>query len=192
MSILPLPVSNKITGFIKAFLQPEYMPGNDRWMCPQCSSLQDSTRETVFTQCGDILIIQLKRFNCIQGRSVKNNKFVSCLAQGHETLKVYSHPAEDISFTNQYKLTATNNHSGTLAAGHYWAFIRDQGVKTWLKCDDRAVISVKPSDLDNSTVLPFCKEAKLAHLVYRVNDPAIPDVTKKLYKGFSFLSFLFP
>ncbi|XP_057299094.1 putative ubiquitin carboxyl-terminal hydrolase 50 [Hydractinia symbiolongicarpus] len=152
MSILPLPVSNNITGSIKAFLQPEYMSGNDRWMCPQCSSLQDSTRETVFTQCGDILIIQLKRFNCIQGRSVKNNKFVSCLAQGHDTLKVYSHPAEDISFTNQYKLTATINHSGTLAAGHYWAFIRDQGVNTWLKCDDRAVISVKPSDLDNSTV----------------------------------------
>ena len=63
-----------------------------------------------------------------------------------------SHPEEDISFTNEYRLVATINHSGTLARGHYWAFVKDDLSDSWWKCDDRAVLKVKPSDLNNSSV----------------------------------------
>lgn len=152
MTIVPLATSSSVANSFHLFFQPEELTGNDMWLCPQCSSLQDSTRETAFSQCGDLLILQLKRFTCVEGRSVKNNQFVNCISHSGNILEVPSHPADDVSFTNKYKLVATINHSGTLAAGHYWAFIKDRNVDEWLKCDDRAVVKVKPSDINNSTV----------------------------------------
>ncbi|XP_057294663.1 ubiquitin carboxyl-terminal hydrolase 51-like [Hydractinia symbiolongicarpus] len=131
--------------------KPENLSGNDRWLCPQCSSYQDSTSETVFTQCGDILIIQLKRFTFLDGRTLKNNKFVTCLAS-HDIFRVRSQPTDDILFNNKYSLAATNNHSGTLGAGNYWAFIEDRSCGSWLGFDDKALVRVAPSDFNNSSV----------------------------------------
>ena len=79
-------------------------------------------------------------------------RVVNCYLKGHPTLTVTSHPEEDISFTNEYRLVATINHSGTLARGHCWAFVKDDLSDSWWKCDDRAVLKVKPSDLNNSSV----------------------------------------
>lgn len=151
MPNVPL-ISNSVTGSVYCFLQPENLSGNDRWLCPHCSFYQDSTSETVFTHCGDILIIQLKRFTFLDGRTLKNNKFVNCLASNDDIFRVRSQPTDDISFTNKYSLAATINHSGTLGAGHYWAFIKDRSCGSWLRCDDKAVVRVAPSDLNNSSV----------------------------------------
>ncbi|XP_057310630.1 ubiquitin carboxyl-terminal hydrolase 51-like [Hydractinia symbiolongicarpus] len=151
MTIVPLATSSSVANSFHLFFQPEELTDNDMWLCPQYSSLQNSTRETAFSQCGD-LILQLKRFTFVEGRSVKNNQFVNCISHSGNILEAPSHPADIVSFTNKYKLVATINHSGTLAAGHYWAFIKDRNVDEWLKCDDRAVVKGKPSDINNSTV----------------------------------------
>ncbi|XP_057294669.1 ubiquitin carboxyl-terminal hydrolase 51-like [Hydractinia symbiolongicarpus] len=166
---------------------PENLSGNDRWLCPQCSSYQDSTSETVFTECGDILIIQLKRFTFLDGRTLKNNKFVTCLASHDDIFRVRSQPTDDIPCNNKYSLAPTINHSFTLGAGNYWAFIKDRSCGSWLRCDDKAVVRVAPSDFNNSSVyvLFFVKmEAKFAHLIYRINDPAVPIVILTTFSNF--------
>ena len=162
-SILPLPVMSSISESLNHFLEPEQLLGDNCWSCPQCSSYKESTRESSFKTCASILIIQLRRFTNFNGALYKDNRVVNCYLKGHPTLTVPSHPEEDISFTNEYKLVATINHSGTLARGHYWAFLKDDLSDSWWKCDDRAVLKVKPSDLNNSSM--FCSLSKISRLV---------------------------
>ena len=53
---------------------------------------------------------------------------------------------------NQYIVginDATVNHSGTLNVGHYWAF--DTDGDRWLECNDRSVVKVKSTALNNSS-----------------------------------------
>ncbi|XP_057297118.1 ubiquitin carboxyl-terminal hydrolase 51-like [Hydractinia symbiolongicarpus] len=152
--------------------KPENLSGNDRWLCPQCSSYQDSTIELVFTQCGDILIIQLKRCTFLDGRTLKNNKFVPCLASNDGIFRIRSRPTDDISFNNKYSLAATIIHSGILGAGHYWAFIKDRSCGSWSRCDDKAVVTVAPSDLNNCSSIhkKHSKGVRLC-LVFGCDDP---------------------
>ena len=151
-SILALPLMSSISESLNHFLEPEQLTGDNCWSCPQCSSYKECTRQSSFKTCASILIIQLRRFTNLNGSLYKDNRVVNCYLKGHQTLTVPSHPEEDISFTNEYRLVATINHSGTLARGHYWAFVKDNLSDSWWKCDDRAVLKVKPSDLNNSSV----------------------------------------
>ena len=151
-SILALPLMSSISESLNHFLEPQQLTGDNCWSCPQCSSYKECTRQSSFKTCARILIIQLRRFTNLNGSLYKDNRVVNCYLKGHQTLTVPSHPEEDISFTNEYRLVATINHSGTLARGYYWAFVKDDLSDSWWKCDDRAVLKVKPSDLNNSSV----------------------------------------
>ena len=151
-SILALPLTSSISEFFNHFLEPEQLTGENCWSCPQCSSYKECTRESSFKTCASILLIQLRRFTNLNESLFKDNRVVNCSIKSHQTLTVPSHPEEDISFTNEYRLVATINHSGTLARGHYWAFAKGDPSDSWWKCDDRAVLKVKPSYLNNSSV----------------------------------------
>ena len=58
---------------------------------------------------------------------------------------------DSISFTNEYSLAATINHSGNLDSGHYWAVVRDEKSKTWFSCDDTSVKKVSMNSADSSS-----------------------------------------
>ena len=85
---------------------------------------QISTKETCIINCEQILIVHLSRY-LDSGNNVfiKNTDFVECLPETTHVLRVPIQTGDSISFTNTYSLIATINHSGTLQAGHYWAFI---------------------------------------------------------------------
>ena len=65
-----------------------------------------------------ILIVHLSRY-LDSGNNVfiKNTDFVECLPETTHVLRVPIQTGDSISFTNQYSLIATINHSGTLQAG---------------------------------------------------------------------------
>ncbi|XP_057294826.1 ubiquitin carboxyl-terminal hydrolase 51-like [Hydractinia symbiolongicarpus] len=149
-SILILPTCKSIADSFNKFLQPQELLGDNKWFCPQCSSHQEATIETQISNCGDFLVVQLLRYTSVNGSSFKDNKLVNCLPKKHHVLKVASHPTDDVSFNNKYNLVATINHSGTLKAGHYWAFIKDQQ-NTWFKCNDRCISQVDTFHLNNSS-----------------------------------------
>ena len=149
--MLLLPTSKYVSSSFTKLLQTESLSGDNKWFCPQCSSYQISTKETSIISCRQILIVHLSRY-LDSGNNVfiNNTDFVECLPETTHVLRVPIQTGDSISFTNQYSLIATINHSGTLQAGHYWAFIKDRFTNNWLKCNDRAVLKVKSHTLNNN------------------------------------------
>ena len=80
----------------------------------------------------------------------KDTRFVECLPVKDHILTVPLKLDDDVSFSKEFSLVATINHSGSLNACHYWAFIKDNISKSWFKCDDRSILKVKPSTLNNT------------------------------------------
>ena len=63
LGILFLPVSPDIQASINQFLKPETLSSQNKWVCPSCRVLSESTRETCIINSAPILIIQLCRFS---------------------------------------------------------------------------------------------------------------------------------
>ena len=123
--ILILPTFNQISSSLNESLKPETLSGEHMWSCSQCSELRESTRETSVSNCGQVLIIQLNRFTKFNGDTFKDTRFVECLPVKDHILTVPLKLDDNVSFSKEFSLVATINHSGSLNAGHYWAFIKD-------------------------------------------------------------------
>ena len=93
--------------------------------------------------------LQLRRYDNFLDNLFKDNRHVQCLPINNHHLKVPITTSDEVSIAKEYSLVATVNHSGTLNAGHYWAFVKDGD--RWLECNDRSVIKVKSSALNNSS-----------------------------------------
>ena len=120
LDILTLPVSADIQTSINQFLKPEILSSQNKWFCPSCSVLSESTRETCIINSAPILIIQLCRFSNQGGQLVKNENFFSCIqSESNKDLTVPITIEDEVSFTNKYSLISTINHSGTLNRGHF-------------------------------------------------------------------------
>ena len=122
--ILTLPLSADIQTSINQFLKPELLSLQNKWFCPSCNVLSESTRETCILNSAPILIIQLCRFSDQGGQLIKDENFFSCTqSELNKHLKVPINVGDGVSFTNKYSLIATINHLGILNRGRYWAFI---------------------------------------------------------------------
>ena len=150
-NILTVPMSSDISSSISSLLQPESLSGDNKWFCRMCNSLSDSTKETAITQMGSILIIQLIRFNWVDGVSVKDEQVVDCLGKSPHMLKIPMKPTDEVVFSNRYSLLATINHSGLASKGHYWAFTK-QKKSGWFSCNDKYVIPLSIKSLKNKSV----------------------------------------
>ena len=56
---------------------------------------------------------------------------------------------DDVQCRKSYHLVASICHSGTLAAGHYTAHILHKQDSQWLLCNDKAVLPIQSSEVDN-------------------------------------------
>ena len=152
LDIVTLPVSADIQTSMTQFLKQEILTSQNKWFCPSCNLLCESTWETYIINSGPILIIQLCRFSNQRGQLVKNENFLSCTrGESNNDLTVPITVEDEVSFTNKYSLIATINHSGTLNRGHYWAFIKDLHSSTWYSCNDKSVFNVEENYVNNAT-----------------------------------------
>ena len=148
--ILTLPVSADTQASISQFLKPEILSSNNKWFCPSCQALSESTRETCIINSAPVLIIQLCRFSNQGGQLIKDANFFSCTqSESNKHLLVPITVEDEVSFTNKYSLIATINHSGTLNRGHYWAFIKDLHSSSWYSCNNKLVFNVEERYLSN-------------------------------------------
>ena len=140
------------------FLKPEILTSQNKWFCPSCNLLCESTRETCIINSAPILIIQLCRFSNQGGQLVKNENFFSCTqSESNKDLTVPITIEDEVSFTNKYSLIATINHSGTLNRGHCWAFIKDLLSSTWYPWNDKSVFNVEEHYVRNTrSYILFC------------------------------------
>ena len=123
-----------------------------------CDSKDGFSRETAVITCADFIVLHLKRFD---NSLSKVTDTVCCfpdaldipLLNPNDTIGNISLPVncDDVQFSAMFRLCGTINHSGTVSAGHYWAYVRAPGSDAWYSCEDRIVRSVSPSVLNNSS-----------------------------------------
>ena len=120
LDILTLPVSADIQASINQFLKPEILSSHNKWFCPSCKALSESTRETCIINSAPILIIQLFRFSNQGGQLIKDANFFNCTqSRSNKHLVVPIIVEDEVSFTKKYSLIVTINHSGALNRDHY-------------------------------------------------------------------------
>ena len=120
LGILFLPVLLDIEASINQFLKPETLSSQNKWVCPSCRVLSESTRETCIINSAPILIIQLCRFSNQCCQLTKGANFCNWTQSRSNKHLVVSITVEDeISYTKKYSLIVTINHSGGLNRGHY-------------------------------------------------------------------------
>ena len=152
LDIVTLPVSTDIQTSMNQFLKPDILLSQNKWFCPSCNLLSESTRETCIINSAPILIIQLCRFSNQDGQLVKNENFFTCTqSESNKDLTVTLTIEDEVSFANKYSLIANINHSGTLNRGHYWAFIKDLHSSSWYSCNDKSVFNVEENSVNNTT-----------------------------------------
>ena len=151
-NIIALPVTSDIQTSFKRFLSPESLTSKNKWFCPSCKVLSDSTRETSIVKSAHYLVIMLRRFSNQGSTLLKNEDIFNCALS--ETAKHLTVPIAgdgEISVNNTYSLIATINHSGSLNQGHYWAVIKDIDSSEWYCCNDKLVFKVDMSYVNNSS-----------------------------------------
>ena len=152
LDTVTLPVSADIQTSMNHFLKSEILTSQNKWFCPSCNLLCESTRETCIINSAPILIIQLCWFSNQGGQLVKNENFFSCTqSESNKDLTVPITIEDEVSFTNKYSLIATTNHSGTLNRGHYWAFIKDIRSSTWYSYNYKWLFNVEENYVNNTT-----------------------------------------
>ena len=169
LDILTLPVSADIQASINQFLKPEILSSHNKWFCPSCKALSESTRETCIINSAPILIIQLCRFSNQGGQLIKDANFFSCTqSESNKHLVVPITVEDEVSCTNKYSLIATINHSGTLNRGHYWAFIKGLHSSSWYSCNDKLVFNVEERSLNNiSPYILFYRKVWMCPRIYQ-------------------------
>ena len=73
--IVTIPLSPNIDSPFSKFLKPEILK-SDKWFCPSCNCLTESTRETSIISFGSILVIQLSQFSTSHFKSNKRPAIV--------------------------------------------------------------------------------------------------------------------
>ena len=123
-------------------LKPEILSSQNKWFCPSCNLLSESTRETCIINSAPVLITQLFGFYNQGGQLVKNKNFSSCIqSESNKDLMAPITIEDEVS--NKYFLIATISHSGTLNRGHYWAFIKDLHPSSWYFCNGSRFLMLK-------------------------------------------------
>ena len=149
LDILTIPLSPNINSSLSKFLKPEILESENKWFCPLCNCLTESTRETSIIRSTSILVIQLSRFSTSHSRLLKDPRVFNCSPELE--LKVPITVEDEVSFSSKYSLVASINHSGTLDKGHYWAVVKDSNTGDWLSCNDKVVLTVSQHSLNNTT-----------------------------------------
>ena len=149
--IISLSLSNSLSSSLQHLMEPEYLKDDNKWFCNMCNQHQVSVRDCKFVKCGNIIILQLNRYANVNGTLVKDNRKVKCLSS---QINIPVYIDEHLSVNRKFNLKATINHSGTINAGHYWAFIKGSD-GNWLKCNDTSVVKASFKDLSNHSSYLF-------------------------------------
>ena len=138
------------------FLCTVQLSGDNLFNCNFCSAKRPASLHHKFVRLGQFLIIQLKRFSNFHGTISKDLTEVICYPK---PLSLSVEDGDDVSFTKNFVLVATINHSGSLSNGHYWAYIRCVDQDSWFHCNDRAVVQCDSEVVNNnSSYLLFYQE----------------------------------
>jgi uncharacterized UBP type Zn finger protein len=111
-------VKPNIRDSISSLLEPRV----EHWLCPGCHKNSQMSKTCSILEDPSVLVIQLKRFACLDGKVKKLSNIVKF-------------PLIDLNVHHiLYKLAAVVNHVGSLSSGHYTSYVFDNG--QWFLVDD--------------------------------------------------------
>ena len=65
----------------------------------------------------------------------------------------------EVMYQKDYHLIATINHTGNLNRSHYTSFIKIPNSKSWLYCNDPAVMRANENKVDNTLSYIYFNES---------------------------------
>eukprot|EP00028_Trichosphaerium_sp_Am-I-7-wt_P007594 CAMPEP_0168536126 /NCGR_PEP_ID=MMETSP0405-20121227/19289_1 /TAXON_ID=498012 /ORGANISM="Trichosphaerium sp, Strain Am-I-7 wt" /LENGTH=300 /DNA_ID=CAMNT_0008563923 /DNA_START=342 /DNA_END=1241 /DNA_ORIENTATION=+ len=194
-SFITLPVTAKQPTLEKAFdafLVPELLKGDNKYMCDPCNSKQDALMGAKIGKLPDVFAIVLQRFefDFMTMQRVKVNSRVEFpfeldmtpfynveLSKRANTSQQESREPEDDDEENDeqenpnaYSLYGVVCHMGTAHRGHYFMYLKDINSKTWHKFSDTTVTPLtedKLKEMYGGSTGAFQKYSNAYVLLYR-------------------------
>ena len=147
--VLKLPIGKSVQTSLNAIFISESNSGENAPFCFFCNSKQDAESQFLIREVGDVLIVQLRRFEISDGVIKKIVDPVCC----SPLLEVPVRVDDEITTKRKFTLESGICHSGTINTGHYTAFVWDNDWKSWLLFDDSKVSKTSLSALNGP--LPY-------------------------------------
>ncbi|CCM02089.1 uncharacterized protein FIBRA_04166 [Fibroporia radiculosa] len=143
---------------ISAALEPEILTGDNKYLCPQCDSLQDAKRYTELRDLPPVLHFSLLRFvydlSSMERKKSKHTMSFPTIVDMDRflgSLESRGCAGEDIDEKrkNLYELRGVLLHKGASAYhGHYEAQVFDMRNGAWYQYNDETVTKLDPSAFD--------------------------------------------
>ncbi|CAF2428907.1 unnamed protein product [Rotaria sp. Silwood2] len=139
---LPLPRDRSSTTLqecIQLFMSEEELNGDEEPMCTKCKKKRPCTKKLCIQKCPEILVLHLKRFSQMRGRTKLNTHidFPITNLRFDGLMDIMSESHEGPIPT--YNLIGISNHSGTVYTGHYVAQCKHPYTREWHEFDDTNV-----------------------------------------------------
>ena len=133
------------------------LTADNLWYCRECKEHVSGAKKMTIYRLPRVLTIHLKRFKQGEWSAQKNEKTIDFPTTGLD-MSPYLQP--DLPQTALYDLFAVNDHSGSLAFGHYTAHAKDE--LGWCLYNDSYVSEVRSdSDIVSSSAYVLFYEARL-------------------------------
>ncbi|KAF4603807.1 hypothetical protein EYR38_004223 [Pleurotus pulmonarius] len=165
---------------IEALLKPEQLQGDNRYLCPQCETLQEATRYTELRELPPVLHFSLLRFVYdVTSMERKKSKHAISFPKTLDMSQFLGSQADRASnSTNEntgskkYQLRGILLHKGPSAYhGHYEAQVFDSSCNTWFQFNDEVVTKInKPEMKSNANGVADHRDKKNALKRRRVED----------------------
>lgn len=129
---------------LDAFLREEPLVPEEMWYCPRCKEQRQASKKLDLWRLPEVLVIHLKRFSFSRSTKHKLETFVNFPI--HD-LDLTNYIANKISQPRLYELYAVSNHYGSMASGHYTAYIKLLDENRWYSFDDSHVSAINEEDV---------------------------------------------
>ena len=139
---LPIPQGSKIINLYDCFdeyIKGEILEGENAWYNEKTNKKESVTKQLLFWNFPNILVIDIKRFN---NRNIKNQVLINFPL---EELDLTKYAIGYKKETNVYDLFGVCNHSGSVYGGHYTAYVKNANEK-WYHYNDTNVEELKNLD----------------------------------------------
>eukprot|EP01091_Cochliopodium_minus_P013005 TRINITY_DN4079_c0_g3_i1.p1 TRINITY_DN4079_c0_g3~~TRINITY_DN4079_c0_g3_i1.p1 ORF type:complete len:1076 (-),score=375.30 TRINITY_DN4079_c0_g3_i1:2-3229(-) len=165
------------------YIEVEQLDGKNQYNA-EGHGLQDAKKGVILKNLPPVLFLHLRRFD-FNFETLKNYK-VNDKCEFYDTIDldkyVHKEGEDPYNKSTKYQLHGVLVHTGSISAGHYFAYFRPTPENKWYKFNDSNVTRVPPKQAINKTWgenSEYSREANAYMLVY-IRDTDVNDVLSEV------------
>jgi len=124
---------------LKEYSKEERLEEGEKWYCPKCKDIKESTKKIEIWKLPNILIIHFKRFKFTRHKRCKIRSCINFPIYDFDLTNIVASKQRDVPI---YDLFAISNHQGTLGRGHYTCAAKNRDDNEWYSFSDSQVQKV--------------------------------------------------